>query len=152
MTPPLEGFIRNIREIQTKFSRFYTRILNKAGLTQPQYALLLELVYASGPMPMTAVSQKLFITKPAVTNLADRLEKRGFLKRMAHPEDRRISLLEIQPKGRKIAESVRQRFLDIMLDTIKGFSAQERKAVEKFYSELSMTFDGMLCPKKGKCD
>lgn len=152
MTASLEGFIRSIREIQTKFSRYYTIILNKAGLTQPQYALLLELLYAGKALPMTVISQKLYITKPAVTNLADRLEARGLLKRLAQPGDRRISLLEIQPKGRKMAESVRERFLDMMLETIKGFSAQERKAVEKFYAELSETFDETLCPKKGKCE
>lgn len=149
MSSNLESLINQFREMQPKFSRLYTRVLNQAGITQPQYALLLELVHASPkPMSMTAISQKLYITKPAVTNLVDRLEKRHYLKRINHPRDRRVSLLEIQPKGKKVAGCVQESFLDIILHTVKGLSAQERVIIEKFYAGLSISLDEMLCSKK----
>lgn len=149
MAQNLETLIHSFREMQPKFSRLYTRVLNEAGITQPQYALLLELMHApSKPMSMTAISQKLYITKPAVTNLVDRLEKRQYLKRINHPQDRRVSLLEIQAKGKKVTECVQERFLEIILHTVKPLSAQERSIIEKFYSGLSISLDQMLCAKK----
>ena len=144
-----ENLINQFRKIQPKFSRLYTRILNEAGLTQPQYALLLELAQCMPkPMTMTAISQKLYISKPAVTNLADRLEKGGYLKRLDHPKDRRISLLEIQSKGKKIVNQMQGRFLNLILHTVKQFNERERTVVEKFYATLSQSLDEVLCGKK----
>ena len=147
----LKQFIEQFREVQPKFSRLYTQMLGEAGLTQPQYALLLELVQAdSEPMKMTAISCKLYITKPAVTNLVDRLEKNGYLKRLDHPQDRRISLLQIQPSGKKLVEKIRARFLDLMTEAAKGFSDSERKTIQKFYAFLSRNLDDVLRSTKGE--
>ena len=148
----LSKFIKQFRQIQPKFSRLYTRLLSQAGLTQPQYAVLLELVQsAPEPMTMTAISCKLYITKPAVTNLVDRLEKKGFLKRLDHPQDRRISLLQIQPLGEKIVKKMQAEFLDLIRQTAKQFSSVERDTVQKFYAVLSKRLDEELsCPKEAR--
>jgi DNA-binding MarR family transcriptional regulator len=147
-----KSVIEQFREIQPKFSRFYTRLLLQAGLTQPQYAVLLELLQAyPEPLTMTAISCKLYITKPAVTNLVDRLEKNGFLKRVNHPNDRRISLLEILPEGKKIAENIRSRFLDVMMDAVKQQSEGEKKTIQRFYSLLSDSIEAELHSGKGNC-
>ena len=148
----MRDFIRQFREVQPKFARLYTRMLAGAGLTQPQYAVLLELVQAAPqPMIMTAISCKLHITKPAVTNLADRLEKNGFLKRLKHPYDRRVWLLQIQPRGSKVVEKIQARFLDLIIYAAKQFSAAERATIQRFYACLSGNLDQVLQPPKGKC-
>ena len=143
--------VEQFREIQPKFSRLYTRMLAQSGLTQQQYAVLLELLQAAPkPMPMTAISCKLYITKPAVTNLADKLEKNGYLKRINHPHDRRVSLLQLQPSGRKVAEKVRAGFLGVMMKAVRQISPKERKTVQRFYSVLSTSVDHSLhTPKRG---
>ena len=144
--------IEQFREIQPKFTRFYTRMLSQAGLTQPQYAVLLELLQVyPAPMTMTAISCKLYISKPAVTNLADRLEKSGYLKRVSHPNDRRISLLRILPPGKKAAEKIRARFLNVMVSAVRPLHESEKKSVQKFYSILSKSVDNALRMPKGGC-
>ncbi len=141
----LKKFVDQFREIQPKFSRLYTRMLDQAGLTQPQYALLLELVQVfPKPISMTEISRKLYITKPAVTNLVDRLEKRRFLKRLSHPKDRRIYLLAIQPPGKKAAEHIRRSLLHLMIENTKAFSGEERVVIQRFYSLLSKKIDEAL--------
>lgn len=144
----MDQFIQQFREIQPKFSRLYTRLLEQVDLTQPQYAVLLELAQtAPEPMSMTAISCKLHITKPAVTSLVDRLEKHGFLKRSNHPHDRRVSLLQIQPAGKKIVEKVQGRFLQLLTSAAKEFSATERKTVRRFYATLSQKLEEVLTAK-----
>ena len=81
----------SFREIQVLFSRFYTTILNQYDLTLPQYALL-SLLAISGSLIMTQASRKLHISKPAITNLVDRLEKTGLIERVSHPKDRTLNL------------------------------------------------------------
>lgn len=141
-----ETFIRSFREIQPKFSRFYAHLLMNARLSLPQYALL-NLLAGQKSMTMTEASGKLHITKPAVTHLADRLEKNKFLKRRAHSQDRRISLLEIQPKGEKKAREVQAQALQFLLKTFDQFNAPERETITRFYNLLSQTMDQVLGKK-----
>ncbi len=144
--------IEQFREIQPKFSRLYTRMLAESKLTQPQYAVLLELLQsAPKPMPMTAISCKLHITKPAVTNLADKLEKSGYLKRISHPSDRRVSLLQLQPSGKRAAEKMRTGFLNVMMKAVGQFSQSERKTIQRFYSVLSSSVDSSMVMGKRGC-
>ncbi len=146
----LQGLIDEFRKIQPKFSRFYARMLDSANLTLPQYALLSELTQvAPKPMTMTAISRKLYISKPAVTSLVDRLEKQKFIKRIDHPKDRRISLLELQAPGKKVVTHMQGKILKVILSAVKPFSDKERQTIEKFYSSISKSIDETLIgPKK----
>lgn len=142
-----EEFIRHFREIQPKFSRLYVDILTKAKLTLPQYVLLSQ-ISSSGTISMTDASEKLHITKPAITNLVDRLEKNRFLKRIPHPQDRRISLLQIQTKGEKAVHEAQMRVLSFLLKTLDEFNTTEKKIIARFYSLLSETLDQVLARSK----
>lgn len=146
-----EDFIRRFREIQPKFSRFYARLLSRAHLTLPQFALLSQLTAedtSHKTLSMTEVGRKLHITKPAVTNLVDRLEKNCFLKRLQHPEDRRLSLLRLLPKGEGIVKKTQGRALQLLLRTFDQFNSHEKKTLARFYQLLSQTLDEVLAQPK----
>jgi DNA-binding MarR family transcriptional regulator len=51
-----------------------------------------------GPLTPKALSLSLGLTSGSVTSLLDRLEKRGFIKRLSHPEDRRALLVQLEPR------------------------------------------------------
>ena len=140
-----EEFTRQFRELQTKFSKFYAVILNRAHLTLPQYALLSSLVY-SGLISMTEVSSKLHITKPAVTSLVDRLERKKYLKRLAHGEDRRVTLLELSTKGERIVHNTQGRVLHFLLSALDQFNQEEQETILRFYSVLSKKMEDMMTP------
>src|SRR5258706_13752878 len=93
-------FSRYFREIQLKFPRMCARVMSRSELTFPQYLLLNELA-SERSIAMTEVGKKLYISKPAVTHLVDMLEKQKLIERRPHPKDRRVSLLQILPKGEK---------------------------------------------------
>lgn len=133
-----DDFLAHFRKIQLGFSRLYARILTAADLTLPQYALLNQLA-SEGTASMTGVSRGLHITKPAVTSLVDRLEKKRLLKRVAHAHDRRVSLLEIQPKGRSIVRSVQRRIFQLLLKTLAPFDTREQSVIRRFYALLAKT-------------
>ena len=138
-----DEFLYYFREIHAKFSRFYARILNQTGLTLPQYALLNQLA-TSGAIPMTDASEKLHITKAAVTHLVDRLEKSKFVKRTSHPNDRRIYLLEILPKGKKVVSKIQSHIFRYFLKVLGKFSDEERKSIIKFHALIAHTMDKFL--------
>lgn len=133
-----EAFIRNFREVQPKFSRLCMRKLVQSGLTMPQYALLNLIV--EGPLSMKDLSARLLVSKPAVTNLVDRLEKHAFLKRCHDSEDRRISRIEIRPKGQKLIRDMQSTSLGVLLRALEKFTATERTVITKFHEVLSVCF------------
>ncbi|GEM_PF-238223 len=144
-----EEFIRQFREINPKFSRFHACFLDKAGLTVSQYALLNHLT-ASGTIPMTELSSKLHISKPAVTHLVDQLERKHCIQRKPHPKDRRISLIETLPKGKKIIGEVQSKILTFLLTSLDQFSTSEQKTIRQFYAKLSGIMDEMLTKDRGQ--
>ena len=99
---------------------------------------------------MTELSSKLHISKPAVTHLVDQLEKKKYTKRIAHAKDRRISLIEAQPKGQKIIRDMQSYILSYLLRTFDKFSSAEKKTIREFYTELSNTMDEVLAGGKKK--
>ena len=143
-----DKFVSYFREIQPKFSHFYATILTHANLTLPQYALLSEL-YRAGTISMTEISKKLRVSKPAVTSLVDRLEENNFLRRISHPKDRRIFLLQIQPKGKKLIRQVQAKILHLLLQALDQFTAEETKVISRFYAFVSQSIDAVLLRSKG---
>lgn len=55
----------------------------------------LEHLELHGPMPHRQLAERLVLTAGAVTQLVDRLERRGLVERLAHPTDRRVSLVAL---------------------------------------------------------
>ncbi|HNX68928.1 MAG TPA: MarR family transcriptional regulator [Candidatus Omnitrophota bacterium] len=135
------------REIQPKFARLYAKILHDADLTLPQYALLNQLEFL-GPVSMTEMSERLQITRPAVTSLVDRLEKKKLLKRVPHPKDRRIILLDILPKAKKMVAGFQTYSLNLLFKAYDQFAPAEHATISRFYATLSKAMDDFLAREK----
>ncbi len=139
-------FIDYFREIQVKFSRIYVELLSEGDITLPQYVLLSQLV-SVGTVPMSEASKRLHLSKPAITNLVDRLEQKKLVRRLPHPDDRRISLLEVQSKGQKLVHQIQSRILEFILKALNEFNEQEKKVVTRFYSLLLQNITELLSKK-----
>lgn len=135
-----DAFVASFRELQPKFSRMYAQMLGRVDLTLPQYNLLYQLIFL-GTVSMSEVSERLEITKPAVTNLVDRLEEKKFLRRMPHTKDRRVILLEILTKGKKVITDIQGQSLAIILKAYDRFNASEHDTISRFYAAVSQSMD-----------
>jgi DNA-binding MarR family transcriptional regulator len=138
-----ETFVASFRELHPKFSRMYAQMLDRIDLTLSQYALLYQLMLL-GNVSMTEISDRLKITKPAVTNLVDRLEEKKCLKRVPHVKDRRVILLEILPKGKKIITEIQGQSLGLLLKAYDQFNEKEHRVISRFYAAVSKVMDDFL--------
>ena len=73
----------------------------------PMQAHALSRLDPSVPVPMNALAETLSCDASNVTGIVDRLESRGLVERQAAPQDRRVKMLSVTPKG----AAVRSRFL-----------------------------------------
>jgi len=69
--------------------------------------LVLGLLRDHGPMAPSAIGERLIVTRATVTGLVDSLERRGFVRRTANPNDRRSVIVEITPEGLQVLAKVR---------------------------------------------
>jgi DNA-binding MarR family transcriptional regulator len=74
----------------------------------PATGLVLSILADSEkPVSPNQIAERLIISRASVTSLLDSLEKRGFVKRQAHPSDRRMLLVELTNPGREAANQFR---------------------------------------------
>ncbi len=71
------------------------------GVTPSQFAIL-EALGHLGPMSLGELSRKMLISCGNTTVIVDNLEREGLLERIAHAEDRRVTVARLTPKGRKL--------------------------------------------------
>src|ERR1044071_8477254 len=63
--------------------------LNKVGLSTPKYSVLNELSSAGNPLSLSDLAARLSCVRSNMTQLVDRLEGDGLVRRVDDPEDRR---------------------------------------------------------------
>jgi len=77
------------------------------------------------------VARRLMVTPAVVTGLIDRLEKRGYVRRVASSGDRRRVNLALTAEGREAASRSELRLIDEVGAKMANFSADELKTLEK---------------------
>jgi DNA-binding MarR family transcriptional regulator len=80
--------------------------LRPYDLTFARYEALVLLYFSrKGSLPLGKMGDRLMLHPTSVTNIVDRLEETGLVRRTPHPTDRRTTLAEITDKGREVVET-----------------------------------------------
>lgn len=73
--------------------------LKDFGLSLPKYNILKALDENGGRVPFSLLVERLGCVRSNVTGLVDRLQEDGLVRRVDHPEDRRMLFAELTDKG-----------------------------------------------------
>jgi DNA-binding MarR family transcriptional regulator len=112
-----------------------------------EHMRLLQTLNFGGPAIMREIGDKLLMTPRNMTAMIDQLEQADLVARRPHPADRRATLLELTPAGKRMADSAALPRLIAMGHIFDQFSADEQ---QKFYGALGrlieiMHVDGGAC-------
>src|SRR5215212_1497516 len=80
------------------FNRVYKPLLDRLGLTYPQYLVMLVLWERDG-VPVKDIGERLFLDSCPLTPLLKRLETAGLVSRTRSTEDERQVLIDLTPLG-----------------------------------------------------
>lgn len=98
------------------------------GLTLSQYNLLRILNNSKNGQNKVSVTSKIMLVSSAnISGVTKRLEKSGLIMRKQDPDDERITVLEITPKGSRILKNIQEVHLSKIRGYLKGFSSQKKK-------------------------
>src|SRR6267143_6792672 len=88
------------------FNRVYKPLLDRLGLTYPQYLVMLVLWERDG-VPVKDIGERLFLDSGTLTPLLKRLEANELVKRTRSTDDERQVLIALTPKGHALKEQAR---------------------------------------------
>ncbi|PWE75840.1 MarR family transcriptional regulator [Bradyrhizobium sp. SUTN9-2] len=88
------------------FNRVYKPLLDRLGLTYPQYLVMLVL-WERDDVPVKEIGEKLFLDSGTLTPLLKRLEAAHLVRRTRSREDERQVLIALTPQGHALKEKAR---------------------------------------------
>lgn len=88
------------------FNRVYKPLLDRLGLTYPQYLVMLVL-WEHDDVPLKDIGERLFLDSGTLTPLLKRLEAADLVNRTRSTEDERQVLIALTPKGQALREKAR---------------------------------------------
>lgn len=95
------------------FNRFYKPLLDRLGLTYPQYLVMLVLWEQDG-LPVKEIGERLFLDSGTLTPLLKRMETAGLVKRTRSTEDERQVIVALTAQGAALKEKARNLPLSIL--------------------------------------
>src|SRR6516165_6053868 len=100
----LATYVRLMRAANTARAHA-SRHLGDSGLTLTQFAVL-EALYHLGPMSLSDIAQKILTTGGNLTMVVGNLEKGGLANRQKSPQDARVLIVSLTPKGKALIRRV----------------------------------------------
>jgi MarR family transcriptional regulator, 2-MHQ and catechol-resistance regulon repressor len=116
---------------------FAARSLDETGLTLTQFAVL-EALYHVGPMSLSDVAEKVLTTGGNLTMVAGNLEKQGLAKRQPSPEDKRVQIVALTPKGKSLIRQIFPKHAAAIAECLSVLNVEEQARL------------GDLCRKLGR--
>jgi DNA-binding MarR family transcriptional regulator len=113
------------------FNRAYKPLLDRLGLTYPQYLVMLVLWERDG-VPVKDIGERLLLDSGTLTPLLKRLEAAELVKRTRSTEDERQVLIALTPRGQALKEKARavpQAILAASACSISELSAMKNELV-----------------------
>ena len=78
-------------------------------------------------IPVSRIAEYLEVGQPTASHLVERLVRQGFASRSENPNDRRITLVRLTPKGEDLVRRLYQGGEELYRSWVKGLTDEERK-------------------------
>jgi DNA-binding MarR family transcriptional regulator len=102
----VEGIVDRINGLRRRFHTMTDETLSEQGLAEGEWKVISSLRLKPRPYRRSAgqLARRSDLSTGAMTNRLDKLEERGFIRRMPDPDDRRGVLVELTKAGERVWE------------------------------------------------
>src|SRR5258708_39914908 len=107
-------------------SRESEEALKDYGLSLAKYNILNALAEAGGRLPFSDLVEQLGCVRSNITGLIDRLQEDQLVRRVDHPEDRRMLFAELTPEGERLVSKNRPRHLQAIAKVLGKLTVEQR--------------------------
>jgi MarR family 2-MHQ and catechol resistance regulon transcriptional repressor len=111
----------------------------------------LEGLVRRGGMTLNDLAAFLYIDKSTASRVVDALERKGYVARLPHPQDRRAVLLEATPSGRELEARIRESILAEERQLLADFAPEVRQAMTLLIRRLARAASKAVEASGGSC-
>lgn len=97
----------------------------------------LEALLRRGPSSVNDLATELYLDKSTVSRVAATLERKGYLTRTPHPDDRRAVILAVTAAGRRLHDRIRTELIAEARDLMQGFEPEVREGTARLLLKLA---------------
>ena len=108
--------------------------LEQVGLSLPKFGALSHLVKEGEPLSLSECANKMTCVRSNITQLVDRLEADGLVRRVEDPEDRRGVKAVATPLGKERYAAGARQVEKVQAEFTESISGVDRKALERVLS------------------
>jgi len=134
-TPSKHGIIRLVNRVRVELIDALDRELAKFDISAPQLIVLASVANNEAGSPAT-LCKSISYDPGAMTRMIDRLEQKGLVRRVANPDDRRCTSLEMTTAGRALYPQLIAAKENVQAQFLRGFSEQEVRVLERLLNRM----------------
>lgn len=97
----------------------------------------LETLVRQGEKTLNDLAAQLHLDKSTASRVVDALERKGYVTRRPHPDDRRALLLEATPAGRELEGKIHDSILAEERALLAGFAPEVRQSMAQLLRQLA---------------
>jgi DNA-binding MarR family transcriptional regulator len=124
------------REISTVAVMFHTTLAATQGLSATE-SKTIDILDRAGPLTAGELAARTSLAPPSVTGLIDRLERKGFVRRIEDPADRRRVRIERRPEAMAAFAPVFKDFGDRIHALYEQFTDEQLEVILSFMTQIS---------------
>lgn len=129
-----------------KLKQFTAAMIKKNSIDlTPEQFLLIDLLWNEGPMSQQVMADTMHKDKNSITNLADQLERKGWVVRKKDDFDRRSNILILTEKAESLKLEAKEKGISILEQIIEGISEEDLtvflNTLEKLSDNMNVTQD-----------
>ena len=109
----------------------------KTGLQLSEFAIL-EVLLHKGPLPINTIGQKILLTSGSMTAAVNRLENKGYVKRVRDAEDARCFQVHLTKTGRRVIQRAYERHADNLEKVADVLTDRERDELVRLLKKIGL--------------
>lgn len=112
----------------------------RAEMTQHNLSVtefsVLEVLFMKGKQTIQQIGHSILITSGSMTYIIDRLEQKGFIKRSACPEDRRVVHVALTANGDQLMEDIMPKHKEMVNRIFGSLNTDESEMLVNLLEEI----------------
>lgn len=143
MAGSFDSFLRSTSCLMKYIYRQYISECENQDITQKQYRVLCVLENGE-PYKMTELGESVHTSYGSLTVMINRLVDKELVERCFLPEDRRVVMVKITPKGKETLKQYRNTLLDLLEKYMEKLNSDEKQRLKKAMTEIKTILSSNL--------
>lgn len=129
-----------LNRAQESISKQVEKDIKSYGLNLSEFGVL-ELLYNKGDQPIQMIGKKVLLASSSMTYVIDKLEKKNFLKRVACPNDRRVTYGQLTADGQTLMEDIFPQHEKAMACIFSSLTTEEKEQAITLLKKAGLAAD-----------